>query len=243
MYLKYTPVLGFGFLRRSTFGTPNRCIHAVVRAMLSCTYCQDGMYVCFRLVAPTVGAGAKNSHEKITIFRDAHETAGAPSFGMKRLPFIAVFALVGLVTACGFQLRGVSNLPPELTQLRLIDDGLNADQIRQLSDMLVKAGAKLQNSDVNDPVQLKVKITRLAERELADSAGTVNTIVKISKRLSYSVKQPADVTPLQIKVIERQINIEQDSNNLLGTGSEKETAERTLEQTLFGQLIFQLKRL
>ncbi|MFT5598117.1 MAG: hypothetical protein ACI823_001195, partial [Chitinophagales bacterium] len=32
-------------------------------------------------------------------------------------------------------------------------------------------------------------------------------------------------------------------NNLLGTGSEKETAERTLEQTLFSQLIFQLKRL
>jgi LPS-assembly lipoprotein len=162
---------------------------------------------------------------------------------MKQLQLIAVFTLVGLMTACGFQLRGVSNLPPELIQLRLIDDGLNADQIRQLSDMLVKAGAKLQNSDVNDPVQLKVKIISLPERNLADSAGTGKTIVQISKRLSYSVKQPVDVTPLQMKVIERQVNIEQDSNNLLGTGSEKETAERTLEQTLFGQLIFQLKRL
>jgi LPS-assembly lipoprotein len=162
---------------------------------------------------------------------------------MKRLHFIVILTLAGLMTACGFQLRGVSNLPPELTQLRLIDDGLNTDQFRQLSDMLVKAGAKLQNSDINDPVQLKVKITRLTERELADSAGTGKTIVQISKRLNYSVKRPTDVSPLQIKVIERQINIEQDSNNLLGTGSEKETAERTLEQTLFGQLIFQLKRL
>jgi hypothetical protein len=63
MYYPYTAVLGFGFLRRSTF-----CIHAVVRAVLpgrrtACTYCQDGMYAVF--------AGAKNSHEKITIFRDA----------------------------------------------------------------------------------------------------------------------------------------------------------------------------
>jgi LPS-assembly lipoprotein len=165
------------------------------------------------------------------------------SLGMKLYQFIALFTLVGLMTACGFQLRGVSNLPAELIQLRLIDDGLNAGQIRQLSDMLVNAGAKLQSSDVNDSVQLKVKITRLAERNLADSAGTGKTIIQISKRLSYSVKKPADVTPLQIKVIERQINIEQDSNNFLGTGSEKETAERTLEQALFSQFIFQLKRL
>jgi outer membrane lipopolysaccharide assembly protein LptE/RlpB len=147
------------------------------------------------------------------------------------------------MTACGFQLRGVSSLPGELTQLLLIDDGLTADQIKQLSGMLVNAGAKLQNSGVNEPVQLKVKITSLAERNLADSASTGKTIVQISKRLSYSVKKPTDVALLQIKVIERQINIEQDSNNLLGTKSEKETAERTLEQTLFSQLIFQLKRL
>jgi LPS-assembly lipoprotein len=162
---------------------------------------------------------------------------------MNRRQSIAILALAGLLTACGFQLRGVSNLPTSLTQLRLIDDGLNTNQIRQLSDMLVKAGAKLQNSDVNDPVQLKVKISRLTERNLADSAGTGKIIVQISKRLSYSLNKLADVTPSQMKVIDRQINIEQDSNNLLGTGSEKKAAERTLEQSLFSQLIFQLKRL
>jgi LPS-assembly lipoprotein len=164
-------------------------------------------------------------------------------FGMKLFKLVTIFTSVILMTACGFQLRGVSSLPGELTQLLLINDGLTADQIKQLSDMLVNAGAKLQNNAVNEPVQLKVKITSLAERNLADSASTGKTIVQISKRLSYSVKKPTDVALLQIKVIERQINIEQDSNNLLGTKSEKETAERTLEQTLFSQLIFQLKRL
>jgi LPS-assembly lipoprotein len=162
---------------------------------------------------------------------------------MNRRQSVAILALAGLLTACGFQLRGVSNLPTSLTQLRLIDDGLNANQIRQLSDMLVKAGAKLQSSNVNDPVQLKVKISRLTERNLVDSAGTGKTIVQISKRLSYSLNKLTDVTPSQMKVIDRQINIEQDSNNLLGTGSEKKAAERTLEQSLFSQLIFQLKRL
>jgi outer membrane lipopolysaccharide assembly protein LptE/RlpB len=162
---------------------------------------------------------------------------------MKRFQLIALITLAFVVTGCGFQLRGTTNLPEAFTQLQLINDGLNDDQFRQLSNMLVKAGATLQSSDGNDSVQLKVKIVSLLERNLVDRANTGKTIVQVSKRLSYSVKKSDDVTPLQIKIIERQINIEQDSNNLLGTGSEKKAAERTLDQALFSQLVFQLKRL
>jgi outer membrane lipopolysaccharide assembly protein LptE/RlpB len=162
---------------------------------------------------------------------------------MKLFLLIAVLTLAGLSSGCGFQLRGVSNLPIELTQLQLIDDGLNADQVKQLSDMLVKAGASLHHTDANDPLQLKVEITSLPERNLADSADTGKAIEQIYTRLSYSVKNTEHIMPLQIKMIERQINIEQDSNNLLGTGSEKENAERTLDKILFSQLIFELKRL
>jgi len=162
---------------------------------------------------------------------------------MRKLRLIIALALISFISACGFQLRGASSLPDTMTQLRLIDDGLNADQIRLLSKMLVKAGATLQLSDTNDPVQLKVKMINLAERNLADSVGTGKTLVQVSKRLSFSVKRPAEFSPLQTKMIERQINIEQDSNNLLGTELEKASAEKILEQTLFSQLIFQLKRL
>ncbi|MFT4651256.1 MAG: LPS-assembly lipoprotein [Polaribacter sp.] len=162
---------------------------------------------------------------------------------MKLFLLIAVLTLASLMSSCGFQLRGVSNLPAALTQLQLIDNALNADQVKQLSDMLVKAGVKLQDTDANDPLQLKVEITSLPERNLADIAGTGKAIVQISKRLSYSVKNTENIMPLQIKMIERQINIEQDSNNLLGVESEKEIAERTLEKILFSQLIFELERL
>jgi|TARA_B110000967_G_C18835641_1_gene536543 LPS-assembly lipoprotein len=162
---------------------------------------------------------------------------------MKKLRLMVILTLISFISACGFQLRGASSLPDTMTQLWLIDDGLNADQIRLLSEMLVKAGAKLQLSDANDPVQLRVKIISLAERNLADSAGTGKTLVQISKQLSFSVKRPTDVSALQIKMIERQMNIEQDSNNLLGTELEKVSAEKTLDQTLFSQLISQLKRL
>lgn len=43
----------------------------IARSPDRCTYCLDGMYAASPK-APTVGAGAKCSHRKITIFSDAH---------------------------------------------------------------------------------------------------------------------------------------------------------------------------
>jgi hypothetical protein len=66
MYFTYTPVLDNCSMHCSTFGAPNRCIHAVVRALLPSTYCY-GRYVC--LFCRRI----KTDRKKISIFRDALE--------------------------------------------------------------------------------------------------------------------------------------------------------------------------
>lgn len=162
---------------------------------------------------------------------------------MMRIGPVLIVILMGLISACGFQLRGVSELPDELKQIRLIDDRLTINQKSRLTEVLLKAGARLQTDNSDNPVNLKVTITSLPERNLADAGGTGQSIVRITKRLSYSVKKPKDTLPLQTRIIERQVDIAQDSNNLLGTTSEKLSAEEALENTLFNQLINQLKRL
>lgn len=163
-------------------------------------------------------------------------------FEMKRIRLISIVLLVGLISACGFQLRGVSNLPDDLKQIRLIDHKLTINQKSQLSAILIKAGARLHRDNLNNPIQLSVTITSLPDRNLAD-AGTGQTIVRITKQLHYSVKKSQDTTSLQTRSIERQADIAQDSNNLLGTESEKQSVEETLERALFNQLIDQLKKL
>ena len=162
---------------------------------------------------------------------------------MKGFRFLSIVALVGLISACGFQLRGASALPDDLKQIQLIDDNLTINQKSQLSVLLEKAGAKLYDSSFNSSVQLRVTVSSLPERNLADAGGTGQTIVRIAKQLRYSVRKQKNTIPLQTRIIERQIDIAQDSNNLLGTGSEKQSAEKALERTLFNQLIYQLKRL
>ena len=66
--------------------------------------------------------------------------------------------------------------------------------------------------------------------------------MRIAKQLRYSVKK-SDDEEAKTGRIEREADITQDSNNLLGTESEKQSAIETLERTLFSQLIYQLKRL
>jgi hypothetical protein len=66
MYFTYTPVLDNCSMHCSTIGAPNRCIHAVVRAVLPNTYC-NGRYVC--LFCRRI----KTDHKKTTIFRDTPE--------------------------------------------------------------------------------------------------------------------------------------------------------------------------
>ena len=162
---------------------------------------------------------------------------------MKPVRYLSIVVLVGLISACGFQLRGASVLPDELQQIQLMGGKLTINQTSQLSELLAKSGASLQDSNLNNPMQLSVTLISLPERNLADAGGTGQTIVRISKQLSYSVKKPEDKTTRRTRLIERQTDIAQDSNNLLGTRSEKQSAEEALERTLFNQLIYQLKSL
>ena len=62
MYLTYTAALGNCSMHCSTFGAPSRCIHAIVRAVLSCTY-WHGWYVCLYC------RNKKAGREIITIFK------------------------------------------------------------------------------------------------------------------------------------------------------------------------------
>ena len=70
---------------------------AVLRAVLpgrrtACTYCQDGMYAVF--------AGAKNSHEKITIFRGAQYLIRLPKSDFFQTTQIVVVIRCLVITLC-----------------------------------------------------------------------------------------------------------------------------------------------
>ena len=148
-----------------------------------------------------------------------------------------VFALVGMLSACGFQLRGVGTLPPELQSIDLQADSLSVSQVNLLSQNLQQAGASLSDDGSADRVQLAVAIRPLADRNLADSVGANVVVVRIARELSYSLTSSEGERLVNQKTIQRQVDLTLDNNNPIGIEFEKERAVASLDQELIIQLI------
>jgi outer membrane lipopolysaccharide assembly protein LptE/RlpB len=154
---------------------------------------------------------------------------------------IIVVLLVTNLAACGFYLRGSSGLPPQLLSMQVLAEDLDSSQKRALDQQLIQAGASLKNNQSGDAVRLTVAIKALPERRLVDTAGSGKTIIRVFRQLSYSLTTGTGEILLEHKTIQRQLDIELDSNNLAGLEYEKESAGVLLDEALIGQLIFQLK--
>lgn len=161
---------------------------------------------------------------------------------MRRLWLILPCMLM-VIQACGFQLRGLGSLPEHLSNMRLLADNLSTSQQRTLGRQLQRAGVTLYFDDESNPVRLKVAIKSLPERKVADSAGSGQNIVRLSRQLIFSVTEAAGERLADNKVIEQKIDLELDDANLLGIEGEKQQALDNLDAALFNSLMIQLRRL
>ena len=147
------------------------------------------------------------------------------------------------MSACGFQLRGVSKLPDYLSPMRLVTYNFETDQLSQLRFHLERAGAKLTNRSTDRAVKLVLSMTILPVRNIADSAGTGSSIYRFSRQLEYSLSDADGGVLVEQIIITRQQDFEQDNKNVLATESEKQSLGNLLDRELFNQLISQLTRL
>jgi len=161
---------------------------------------------------------------------------------MRRLWLILPCMLI-VLQACGFQLRGLGSLPEHLSNMRLLADNLSSSQQRTLGQRLQRSGVTLRFDDESNPVTLRVAIKSLPERKVADSAGSGQSIVRLSRQLTFTVTDAAGERLADNKIIEQKIDLELDDANLLGTEGEKQKALDNLDAALFNSLMIQLRRL
>lgn len=151
--------------------------------------------------------------------------------------------LIIYLSACGFQLRGFASLPEHISNLQLLSGNLTTSQQQSLVQQLQRAGATLHHGDDSQAARLRVSIESLPERNLVDSAGSGQAIVRISRQLSYSLVDSTGQRLVDNKQLVSNLDLELDENNLLGSEGEKRSALESLDKTLFSQLMMQLRRL
>ncbi len=153
---------------------------------------------------------------------------------------IVIVLLAGFLSACGFHLRGVATLPPELQSIQLVTNNLTVSQESQLNRSLVQAGASLTNDGNPSRVRLRVAIRPLPERTLVDTAASNIIIVRLSRELGYSLSSATGEHLVDQKTIFRQLDLQLNSDNALSIEYEKKSAIDSLDRTLINQLILEL---
>ncbi len=160
-----------------------------------------------------------------------------------RIRWLILLGLLSGLQACGFQLRGLSTLPDQFSNLRVIADDLTKTQQRDLNQQLQRAGASLNYDIERHSAILKVSISSLPEQNIVDSAGSDKTIVRLSRQLRYSLTDTDGNRLVDSKTLLQSQDLELDDNNLLGIESEKQLAMENLDKALFNSLLIQLRRL
>ena len=148
--------------------------------------------------------------------------------------------LVASLTACGFHLRDSTELPLPLITILLLAEDLDSRQKIELERQLIQAGASLKDVQVGDAVHLTVAIRVLPDRSVVNTAGQGKSIIRIFRRLSYSLSTATGELLVDQTTILRQLDIALDSNELAAVEYEKQSAGVLLDQELFRQLILQL---
>ena len=141
-----------------------------------------------------------------------------------------------LLTACGFHLRGQSELPVELKTLYLQSPNPYSPMTKQLKQTLQHLGINLVNSPNLAQLTLQIIRDQLNQSESIVGANTQVREFYLTYILGYQlIDQEGElVVPQQFVSATR--NFTADTNRSLGTSNER----KTLEQEMHRDVIFQL---
>ena len=151
-----------------------------------------------------------------------------------------LLVLLAILTACGFQLRGDLNLPPEMarTQLQIADE--YDPFARELKRLLTRSGVTLVE---DDPTALLEIPTNRARREIlsvGDSARVRE--FRVRYRVEFHLTDAAGNVLQPRRTAEQSREVVFDEREILASQREEEYLEEELARTLARQVLRMLEQ-
>jgi LPS-assembly lipoprotein len=147
---------------------------------------------------------------------------------------------LGMLSACGFHLRGSSQIAEKYSPLNVQAIDLNDAQLRQLEQALRNAGATL--SDAPSAARLRVSLTRLKDSKLTSSSSASVELRQLSMQIIFSVLDAQGEALQEEQEITQNKTLELDSDNVLSHQDSIDTAVRDLQKDLIRSMIYRLQK-
>ncbi len=145
------------------------------------------------------------------------------------------------LTACGFHLRGSSQIANRYNPLFVVNNNLSSEQLSLLRKELVNSSAELTENS-KGANQLLVTIAPLNRRDVASSDVADVELVQLTLGLQFSVQSETGKELLSQRELQQRASVQLDKTNLLAQEQTINTAEKRLLRRLMQSMISQLSR-
>ena len=143
------------------------------------------------------------------------------------------------LSACGFHLRGTSQLADRFIPLFIEAEQLNSSQLVFVRKELIKSSATLSIAS-KGANRLRVNIIPVKSRKIATSSLTDVELVQLTMGLQFSVLSESGNYLLEQRELVQKIDVELDNANVLGHQQIIKRASIELQHRLIRSMISQL---
>jgi len=154
---------------------------------------------------------------------------------------LAIFLLLGVLAACGFQPRGAQQLPPELKEMQLVVTPPEPRFVASLERSLAVAGVKVvERAGV---YSLHATTPEPALRNVALDRGARSAEQEMRLEMQFELRDGNGDTVFGPRLLSASRVYAYDPNSVIAKLDEEKIIRQELQENLVGQLVRQLGRI
>ncbi|QEY75311.1 LPS assembly lipoprotein LptE [Pseudomonas denitrificans (nom. rej.)] len=157
---------------------------------------------------------------------------------MKRiLTSLALIGLASVLSACGFQLRGLGDTNFALKEIDVSARNAYGDTVTQLKQVLEGSGVKVVS---RAPYHLILAREDVTSRSVSYTSSARSAENELTNTLSYEIRGTDNLLLLANQVQVRKVYV-QDENNLIGSDQEAQQIRTEMRRDLVQQMVTRLQ--
>tara|TARA_B100000989_G_scaffold290850_1_gene264561 strand:- start:59981 stop:60547 length:567 start_codon:yes stop_codon:yes gene_type:complete len=151
-----------------------------------------------------------------------------------------VIATCLLLSACGFQLRGTQNIPPQMQRLAINSSAPYGVLTIQLEQMLSQAGVRILEPTDEAPVTLKIFNAAIRNNTLSESASSTTKMYTMHYSVNFEILGSDGKVIYGPNTINTSRNYMVNENQVLSMGIETEKLQKEMQRDAAFQILTQL---
>lgn len=157
---------------------------------------------------------------------------------MKRiLTSLALIGLTSVLSACGFQLRGLGDTNFALKEIDVSARNAYGDTVKQLKQVLEGSGVKVVS---RAPYHLILAREDMTQRSVSYTSSARSAENELTNTLTYEIRGSDNLLLLANQVQVRKVYV-QDENNLIGSDQEAQQIRNEMRRDLVQQMVTRLQ--